>query len=121
MGSVDDALFFREHGWIALRGVISADRAAELAREVDRAFPESRLPSPRVHERVGISAASALLSGQVRDAQLGRRIAALLGCPRVQLLQDTALVKPPLSDVRVEWHQGHTYTGFIEECVSVRI
>jgi ectoine hydroxylase-related dioxygenase (phytanoyl-CoA dioxygenase family) len=30
-------------------------------------------------------------------------------------------VKPPLSPARVEWHQDHTYTGFIEECVSVRM
>src|SRR5262249_37298754 len=36
-------------------------------------------------------------------------------------LQDTALVKPPLSPARVEWHQDHTYTGFIEECASVRL
>jgi ectoine hydroxylase-related dioxygenase (phytanoyl-CoA dioxygenase family) len=39
----------------------------------------------------------------------------------VQLLQDTALIKPPDSEARVEWHQDHTYTGFIEETVSVRL
>ncbi|MGZ6142752.1 MAG: phytanoyl-CoA dioxygenase family protein [Myxococcales bacterium] len=118
---MDEASFFREHGWIALRQVVEPARAAELAREVERVFPESRFPSARVHERIGISASSPLLAGQVRDADLGRRIAGLLGCPRVQLLQDTALVKPPLSEARVEWHQDHTYTGFIAECVSVRL
>ena len=118
---MDEGAFFREHGWIALRGVVDADRAAMLADEVERVFPESRLPAARVHERIGISAASLFLREQVLDPAVGARVAALLGCERVQLLQDTALVKPPLTEARVEWHQDHTYTGFIEECVSVRL
>src|SRR5438105_5687519 len=121
MAAVDEAAFFGEHGFIALRGVIAPERAAALAREVERVFPESRAPADRVHERVGVSALSALLAEQARDARLGARVAALLGCPRVRLLQDTALVKPPRSAARVEWHQDHTYTGFLEECVSVRM
>jgi ectoine hydroxylase-related dioxygenase (phytanoyl-CoA dioxygenase family) len=92
-----------------------------LADEVERVFPESRLPAARPHERIGISLLSPFLREQVLDASVGARVAALLGCPRVQLLQDTALVKPPLSEARVEWHQDHTYTGFVEECVSVRL
>src|SRR5256885_17237071 len=118
---VDGAGHFREPGYIALRGVVAPARAMVLAREVDRVFPESRISGARVHERIGISALSPLLAEQVRDADLGRRIARLLGCDRVQLLQDTALVKPPRSEARIEWHQDHTYTGFIEECVSVRL
>src|SRR5438067_9399920 len=118
---VDEAAFFREHGWIALRGLIRDGQAAALAREVDRVFPESRMPADRVHERVGVSSLSPLLAEQVRDPGLAARVAALLGCSRVQLLQDTALVKPPRTPARVEWHQDHTYTGFIDECVSVRM
>jgi ectoine hydroxylase-related dioxygenase (phytanoyl-CoA dioxygenase family) len=118
---VDEGAFFREHGWVALRGVVDPDRAARLATEVDRVFPESRLPAARVHERIGVSTLSPLLAAQARDAAIGRRIARLLGCPVMQLLQDTVLVKPPHSEARVEWHQDHTYTGFIAECVSVRL
>lgn len=116
-----DFQFFQEHGWIALRNVVAPAQAAALAAEVERVFPESRADSDRPHERIAISAYSPLLAMQVRDAEIGRRVAGLLGCPRVQLLQDTALVKPPRSSARVEWHQDHTYTGFIEECVSVRL
>jgi ectoine hydroxylase-related dioxygenase (phytanoyl-CoA dioxygenase family) len=118
---VDEAQFFQEHGWIALRGVVSPERAAALAEELRRVFPESEAFSERVHERHGIGALSPLLAEQVRDADLAARVAALLGAKCVQLLQDTALVKPPLSPARVEWHQDHTYTGFIAECVSVRL
>ena len=118
---MDDAAHFREHGWVALREALPPERAAGLARELDRVFPESRLPADRVHERVGISALSPLLAGQVRDAVVAGRVAAICGWPRAQLLQDTALVKPPRSPARVEWHQDHTYTGYLSECVSVRI
>lgn len=118
MGDVE---FFREHGWIALRQLVAPERAAALAAELDRVFPESRLPAPRPHERICVSALSPLLAAQVCDAAVAARVAALLGAPCMQLLQDTALVKPPRSDARVEWHQDHTYTGFIEESVSVRL
>src|SRR5207248_6987597 len=119
--AVDDLAQFREHGWAVLREAVSPERAAALARELDRVFPESRLDADRVHERVGISALSPPLAGQVRDGALAGRVASLCGWPRAQLLQDTALVKPPRSPARVGWHQDHTYTGFLSECVSVRI
>ena len=120
---MDEAAFFREHGWVKLEGAVDPLLAARLSDEMDRVFPEARTDSPRVHERAGISALSPLLAAQVRDAALARRIAALLGCQRVQLLQDTALVKPPRSAARVEWHQDHTYTGYLDTvaCVSVRL
>ena len=120
---MDEAKFFREHGWIRLQGAVDPLLAGRLSLELDRVFPEARADSPRVHERLGVSGLSPLLAAQVRDAALARRIAALLGCERVQLLQDTALVKPPRSAARVEWHQDHTYTGYLDTtaCVSVRL
>lgn len=120
---MDEAAFFREHGWIKLQGAVDPGLAGRLSLELDRVFPEARLDSPRVHERAGVSSLSPLLLAQVRDPALARRIAALLGCARVQLLQDTALVKPPRSEARVEWHQDHTYTGYLDTtaCVSVRL
>ena len=67
---MDEAGFFRQHGWVALREVVDAARAEELARELDRVFPEGRLPAARVHERAGVSALSPLLAAQVRDAEV---------------------------------------------------
>jgi phytanoyl-CoA hydroxylase len=120
---VDEASFFREHGWVVLRGAMAKERATELSGEVDRVAPETLLPAERVHELIGVSARSPLLAEQVRDAAVAARVASLLGCPRVQLLQDTLLVKPPGSAARVEWHQDHTYMGFLDPpaAVSVRL
>jgi ectoine hydroxylase-related dioxygenase (phytanoyl-CoA dioxygenase family) len=120
---VDEAAFFREHGWVRLPGAVDAQLAERLSAELDRVFPEARLPSPRVHERLGVSALSPLLAAQVRSQDVARRVATLLDCERVQLLQDTALVKPPRSEARVEWHQDQTYTGYLDiaACVSVRL
>jgi ectoine hydroxylase-related dioxygenase (phytanoyl-CoA dioxygenase family) len=120
---MDEASFFREHGWVVLRRAFPPERAAELAREVDRVAPETALPAERVHELIGVSARSPMLAEQVRDASVAARVASLLGCPRVQLLQDTLLVKPPGSAARVEWHQDHTYMGFLDPpaAVSVRL
>jgi ectoine hydroxylase-related dioxygenase (phytanoyl-CoA dioxygenase family) len=120
---MDEAAFFREHGFVKLAGAVDARHAERLSDELDRAFPDARLDSPRVHERAGVSALSPLFAAQVRDPAIARRVAALLGCERVQLLQDTALVKPPQSEARVEWHQDHTYTGYLDTTavVSVRL
>jgi phytanoyl-CoA hydroxylase len=120
---MDDTAFFREHGWVAFRGAVDPALAEGLSAELDRVFPGSRAPSTCVHERAGLSVLSPLIAAQVRDSRIAGRVAALLGCDRVQLLQDTALVKPPGSPARVEWHQDHTYTGYLDKaaCVSVRL
>lgn len=120
---MDEGAFFREHGFVKLQGAVDPQLAERLSHELDRVFPEARLESQRVHERAGVSALSPLLAAQVRDRALAQRIAALLCCARVQLLQDTALVKPPRSAARVGWHQDHTYTGYLDThaCVSVRL
>jgi ectoine hydroxylase-related dioxygenase (phytanoyl-CoA dioxygenase family) len=55
----------------------------------------------------------------VRDANVAALAAAALACHFVQLLQDTALVKPPRSSARVEWHQDHTYTGYFDKAAQV--
>jgi ectoine hydroxylase-related dioxygenase (phytanoyl-CoA dioxygenase family) len=118
---MDEVEHFREHGWCVLRGVASAERAEALGREVERVFPQSKQFSDRVHELAGISALSEALAAQVRDATLAARAAAILGCERVQLLQDTALVKPARSEARVEWHQDHTYTGYFDRAAQVSV
>src|SRR5207244_3283915 len=80
------------------------------------------LEAGRVHEVIGISSRSPALAAQVRDSGIAARVGELLQWPRVQLLQDTLLVKPA-GTARVEWHQDHTYMGFLDPpaAVSVRL
>src|SRR5260370_4301145 len=55
----------------------------------------------------------------VRDAEVARRVAALLDCPRVQLLQDTALIKPPQSAARVERHRSEEHTSELQSHLNL--
>jgi hypothetical protein len=118
---VEEHAFFVEHGWIVLRGAVAPRVVAEIEREVDRLFPESMLAADHVHESVGLSSRSDVIARQVHDAAIAARVAALLGCERVQLLQDTVLVKAARSAARVEWHQDHTYTGYLEPAAAVSV
>lgn len=58
----------------------------------------------------------------VRGA-VGRLVADLLRAERIQLLQDTLIVKPPRVGAPIELHQDYTYIGFLEpsNAVSVRL
>ena len=118
---MDEPAFFAAHGWMIFRQVVSQAAVRALSEEVDRIFPASLAASDRVHEQAGGAQQSPLLGAQVRDQGLAARVAALLACPRVQLLQDTVLVKPPRSPARVEWHQDHTYTGFLDAPAQVSV
>ena len=52
-------------------------------------------------------------------AALGR---ALLGCERVQLLQDVLLLKPPRCTGQIAWHRDYTYLGFLDpSIVTLRV
>jgi ectoine hydroxylase-related dioxygenase (phytanoyl-CoA dioxygenase family) len=68
----------------------------------------------RVVEIPGISHASAEIARHARDARIARVAAGVLGAARVQLLQDTALIKPPDPGTRVEWHQDYSYLAYLD-------
>jgi phytanoyl-CoA hydroxylase len=55
------------------------------------------------------------------DAGVAAHVARALGCRRVQLLQDTLLLKLPRNGGGVEWHQDQTYTGFLEPAATVSV
>jgi ectoine hydroxylase-related dioxygenase (phytanoyl-CoA dioxygenase family) len=119
-----DQRFFAEHGWLVVRGAVAAERVAELERAIDEIFAASPLPRPGdVWERAGVSRLSPSLALHARDPAIGRRAADALGCARVQLLQDTLLVKQARVGGRVEWHQDHTYIGYLRpaRAASVRL
>ncbi len=108
--------FFGEHGWLIVRAAVPAARAGELAGALDAVVPETHYAAwgDRVVEVAGISRGSAELAAHAHDRELARVAAALLGAERIQLLQDTALVKPAGSGARVEWHQDYSYLGYLD-------
>lgn len=121
---IADHAFFAEHGWLVVRNAVAAERVAELARVVDEIFgawPAAHWRPGEVWELANVSRGAPAIAAHVRDAAIAERVAAALGCARVQLLQDTVLVKPPRSAATVAWHQDHTYTGYVERVATVRL
>jgi ectoine hydroxylase-related dioxygenase (phytanoyl-CoA dioxygenase family) len=49
----------------------------------------------------------ATLEAWALDRAVGELVAGLLGCRRVQLMQDTVLLKPPRTGRRIHWHQDY--------------
>ncbi len=108
--------FFSEHGWLVVRGFAPPERVAALAAALDALIPEPAYATGyagRMVEVAGISAGSTTIARHAADAGLGRLAADALGARRVQLLQDTALIKPPAGGP-VEWHQDQSYLGYLD-------
>jgi len=118
------AYTFAERGWLLVRNAISRERAAELEAAVDaiRAAWPPAAPG-QVWEMAGASRGSPAIATHTHDAAIARHAAEALGCDRIQLLQDTVLVKDALVGGEVAWHQDHTYTGYLTPAsvVSVRL
>ena len=111
-------------GWLVVRGAVSRERVAELAAAVESI--EAALPpaaAGQVWEVAHASRISPAIASHTHDAEIARHAAAALGCARVQLLQDTLLVKAARVGGAVAWHQDHTYTGYLSPArvVSVRL
>ena len=111
-----DQAFFATHGWLVVRGVVPAATIDTLTAALDALVPESSYATGfegRVVEIAGISRGSSAIAEAARGSRLGGIAAALLGAKRVQLLQDTALIKPPASGP-VAWHQDYSYLGYLD-------
>ncbi|HEY0484154.1 MAG TPA: phytanoyl-CoA dioxygenase family protein [Kofleriaceae bacterium] len=120
----DQPAFFAAHGWVIVRGAVAPDRVRELERAVDEIYQaHPPVSAGQVWELASVSQISAPISAHARDAAIARRVAEALGCTRVQLLQDTLLVKAASVGGAVAWHQDHTYTGYLDpaRAVSVRL
>jgi ectoine hydroxylase-related dioxygenase (phytanoyl-CoA dioxygenase family) len=74
-----------------------------------------------VVEVAGISRASPALARHAADGALAALAGAALGAARVQLLQDTALVKPLAHPGAVAWHQDFTYLGYLDRPAVVTL
>lgn len=111
-----DQAFFATHGWLVVRGVVPAATIDALTAALDALVPESSYAAGfegRVVEIAGISRGSSAIAEATRHSRLGGIAAVLLGAKRVQLLQDTALIKPPASGP-VAWHQDYSYLGYLD-------
>ena len=120
---MDPGEFFRQHGWVVVRGVVSPKRVAELERAFDQVFPPAAWPKDGVLEVPGLARRLPGLGEQVFDGTVSRIAAGALGCARVQLLQDVLMLKPPRTGGRVEWHQDRTYIGYLDppRCATARL
>src|SRR2546430_1799528 len=101
---------FAARGWLVVRGAVSRERAAELAAAVESleaAWPAAA--AGQVWEVAQASRTSSAIASHTHDVEIARHAAAALGCARVQLLQDTLLVKAARVGGAVAWHQDHTY------------
>jgi phytanoyl-CoA hydroxylase len=122
--------FFDRHGWLVLRGVVSAESLTRITGTIDRLL-EARgdwgsAPSDNHGKSIwqvpGLCCQNDGLLAHVRH-DLGALATDLLRADRIQLLQDTLIVKPPRVGASVELHQDYTYIGFLEppNAISVRL
>jgi len=116
---------FSEHGWVVQRGVLDAARVAALTQALDAVLPPDTWPAwgERVVEAAGVSRVAPLLAAHLHEAAFAALAAELLGAARVQLLQDTALIKPPHHPGAVAWHRDWGYVGFLDrpQVLTVRL
>lgn len=128
--SLDQQSFFKDHGWLVLRGVV---RAGTLVRITD-AFNRVTQPvanggdvpcdehGKSIWQVPGIFRQDQTLLAHIHRG-LGEFVAELLDARRIQLLQDTLIVKPARVGAPIELHQDYTHTGFLEppNAVSIRL
>jgi hypothetical protein len=117
---------FDRVGWSVARGVVPPTELAGLLRLFDQLVPETTYPwrpDGVLREVTGAARQFPALEAVARDLRFARLGAAALGCGMLQLLQDSLLYKPPREGAPVEWHQDHTYVGFLTppRVISLRI
>ena len=100
---------FDRDGFAVVREVVTSDELVAF-REVFR----SLIPdAAKFSEITGAARAVPPLAAIAQDPRFGALASKVLGAPRVQLLQDSLLFKPAHDGPPVEWHQDHTYVGFL--------
>jgi ectoine hydroxylase-related dioxygenase (phytanoyl-CoA dioxygenase family) len=114
---------FERDGWSIERGVIAADELAPLRALFSSLIPDGDYAPAGLCELTGLAAYYPELAALARDRRFGALAARALGARRIQHLQDSLLYKPARVGGTVEWHQDHTYVGFLvpARVVTLRI
>jgi phytanoyl-CoA hydroxylase len=122
--------FFADHGWLVLRNVVCAKDLIRVAEGFDRVTQSfsGRKDVPcdeygrSIWQFPGMCSLNEALLGHLHRG-LGEFAADLLDATRIQLLQDTLILKPAHVGAPIELHQDYTYTGFLDppNCVSIRL
>ena len=117
---------FDRDGWLVVRGVVAPAEVAAMHEMFTTIIPD--VPYPRgsdgvIRELTGVARAHPPLDAIARDPRFGALAAAALGVARIQFLQDSLLYKPARDGGSVEWHQDHTYVGFLvpAHVIAIRI
>jgi hypothetical protein len=128
--SFDQHAFFKDHGWLVLRGVVSDQNLIRVIKTFDCATPlfDSSEDFPcdeqgkSIWQMPGICSQNEALLAHIYSG-LGEFVADLLCANRIQLLQDTLIVKPAGIGAAIELHQDYTYTGYLDppNAVSIRL
>jgi ectoine hydroxylase-related dioxygenase (phytanoyl-CoA dioxygenase family) len=117
---------FERQGWVVARGVVPHGELAGLRALFGALVPELAYPRRAdgvLWEVTGAARQVPALAAVARDPRFAALVAEVLGCPTVQLLQDSLLYKPARDGGPVEWHQDHTYVGYLTPArvVSLRV
>lgn len=113
-----------------LRGVVSAEHVIRLTAtfdhllqaRVDGATAPSDNHGKSIWQVPGLCGEDGALLAHL-SGDVGALVIDLLRADRIQLLQDTLIVKPARVGAAVELHQDYTYIGFVEpaNAISVRL
>ncbi len=114
---------FARDGSAVVRRVVSAVEVANMHAIFCSLVPESSSYPGGLFEITGAAMSHPALGEIARDRRFGALAAAALGAIRIQHLQDSLLYKPAAAGGVVEWHQDHTYVGFLvpARVVALRI
>jgi hypothetical protein len=110
-------------GAIVVRGVVPPDEVAAMAAVFASLIPDSPHYPHGLFEIAGAAQMHPALAAIARDPRFGELAGRALGARRIQHLQDSLLYKCARGDGVVEWHQDHTYVGFLvpARVVALRI
>ena len=104
---------FERDGFVVLRGVVPAGELVDMCALHAALIPDHAPAPAGLLEVTGAARANPGLAAIAHDGRFGALAARALGAPTVQHLQDSLLYKPARHGAVVEWHQDHTYLGFL--------
>jgi len=102
--------FYRDNGFVRVRGMVSRERALELGRAAGEFAAARNDPngSPIFQQLVNVWREDETLRGLTLDARIGGIAGQLAGGP-LRLWHDQLLIKTPRNGAATHWHQDQPY------------